>query len=315
MGKEVGRAARPVSREELSLPEPARTLWIRIRDPLKTALAPRAGPQPRMRLGGGTILAARWRHRKSRDIDVVTDPDFTLWRQSEGLNGVMRALGATACGYNARRRQYRATFRAGNESQSVEIWAHEPRPRGAERETDVDGSVELVLATSQILKGKLERGEDALARDLLDVITAEQQEPESLEVAVNAIEPPYVRLVMGVWEAAAEAIRARAEHELGEAGGADPRNLGPRASQAIRDRMYAGMRIEAREALIAITTTAADGAERTRTLSPAEARERFESEGLNAALAGMRQNPKEVRRAATAAAEAGRDEVVLQAGA
>ena len=182
----------------------------------------------------------------------MTGPDFTLWKRSESLNGVMRALGAEAYGYNAKRRQYRAAFRIGNESQTVEIWAHEPQPRGAERETDVDGSVELVLATSQILKGKLERGEDALPRDLLDVITAERQDPESLEVAVNAIEPPYARLVMGGWEAAAEAVRARAEHELEGAGGADPRDLGPRASGAIGDRMYTGMRIEARNALILI---------------------------------------------------------------
>ena len=245
----------------------------------------------------------------------MTGPDFALWKRSDSLNGLMRALGAEACGYNAKRRQYRAAFRMGNESQTVEIWPHEPQPRGAERETDVDGSVEVVLATSQILKGKLERGEDALARDLLDVIVAARRDPESLEVAVNAIEPPYARLVMGVWEAAAETIGARAGHEIGEAAGADPRELGPRASEAIRDRMYAGMRIEARKALILITTTAADGVERTRRLSPAEARGRFESEGLNAALAGMRQNANEVRRAATAAAEAGRDELVLRAGA
>ena len=70
-----------------------------------------------------------------------------------------------------------------------------------------------------------------------------------------------------------------------------------------------------REALMLITTTAAGGVERTRRLSPAEARERFESEGLNAALVGMRQNANEVRRSATAAAEAGRDELVLRARA
>ena len=75
------------------------------------------------------------------------------------------------------------------------------------------------------------------------------------------------------------------------------------------------MRIEARKAPILVTTTAGDGVERTRTMSPAEARSRFESEGLNAALGGMRQNANDVRRAATAAAEAGRDEIVLRAGA
>ena len=304
-----------MSREELRLPEPARTLWTRIRDPLKAALASPSEPGPKLRLGGGTILAARWRHRKSRDIDIVTRRNFALWKQSEGLNGVMRSLGAEACGYNARRRQYRAAFHVGNESQTVEIWPHEPQPRGAERETEVDGGVELVLATSQILKGKLERGEDALPRDLLDVITAARRDPESLEVAVNAIEPPYARLVMGVWEAAAATIRARAGHELGEAVGLDPKDLGPGAGHAVRDRMYAGIRIEARKALILIATTAADGVERTRCLSPAEARGRFESEGLNAALVGMRQDADEVRRAATAAAEAGRDEIVLNAAA
>jgi hypothetical protein len=123
---------------------------------------------------------------ESRDIDIVTRRNFALWKRSEGLNGVMRSLGAEACGYNAKRRQYRAAFHVRNESQTVEIWSHEPQPRGAERETEVDGGVELVLATSQILKGKLERGEDALPRDLLDVITAARRDPESLEVAVNA---------------------------------------------------------------------------------------------------------------------------------
>lgn len=54
--------------------------------------------------------------------------------------------------------------------------------------------------------------------------------------------------------------------------------------------------------------------EPARTLwTPAEARRRFESAGLNAALVGMRQDADEVRRAATAAAEAGRDEIVLNA--
>ena len=108
----------------------------------------------------------------------------------------------------------------------------------------------------------------------------------------------------GVWEAAAATIGARARHELGEAVGVDPKDLGPGAGDAVSDRMYAGIRVEARKALLLITTTAADGVERTRR-SPAEARGRFESEGLNAALVGMRQDADEVRRAATAAAHVG----------
>ena len=51
LGKAAGRAARPVSREGLRLPEPARTLWTRIRDPLKTALVSLSGGEPQVKLG------------------------------------------------------------------------------------------------------------------------------------------------------------------------------------------------------------------------------------------------------------------------
>ena len=60
--------------EDLTLPEPARTLLSRTRailDRLRHAAnAGRSG----WIIGGGTILAARWRHRESRDIDLLVHP-------------------------------------------------------------------------------------------------------------------------------------------------------------------------------------------------------------------------------------------------
>ena len=54
----------------MELPEPASTLWKRHREAVEQ-LATGPGEKNRVLLGGGTILAARWQHRRSTDIDVL----------------------------------------------------------------------------------------------------------------------------------------------------------------------------------------------------------------------------------------------------
>ena len=53
------------------LPSPARTLWDRAAHVLDRALTQFRNPQPAWHLGGGTLLAARWNHRSSTDIDLT----------------------------------------------------------------------------------------------------------------------------------------------------------------------------------------------------------------------------------------------------
>ena len=60
--------------EDLTLPEPARTLLSRTRGILDTYVTPRTPDRSGWTIGGGTILAARWRHRESRDIDLLVHP-------------------------------------------------------------------------------------------------------------------------------------------------------------------------------------------------------------------------------------------------
>ena len=60
--------------EDLTLPEPARTLLGRTRGILDTYVTPRTPDRSGWTIGGGTILAARWRHRESRDIDLLVHP-------------------------------------------------------------------------------------------------------------------------------------------------------------------------------------------------------------------------------------------------
>ena len=55
----------------LILPSPARNLWDRAAHVLDRALAQFRNRQPAWHLGGGTLLAARWNHRSSTDIDLT----------------------------------------------------------------------------------------------------------------------------------------------------------------------------------------------------------------------------------------------------
>ena len=297
-----------MSAERLRLPEPAGALWTIIREPLKRALGSRGAPTE-LKLGGGTVLAARWKHRRSHDIDIVVPERTNLWTYGAALDDAMTALGADKYGYSPKHKQYRAAFTEGSARQTLEIWPNDPEPRGAERTAALDGSNEIVLATAQILKGKLERGEDALARDVIDVITAERLDPAGLEVAVNAITPPYARLVGAVWDRAQTIIARRAEAEFGNSI-ADPATLGPRAGEAILSRMYARIAVIVEDGRIVATTTTAGGTTRRREWTAGETVEGFRTSGLDAALSGMQQDAGRIRAAATAATQAGRNEQI-----
>ena len=59
--------------DRLTLPLPARGIWLRVRSLLESArerLGPEAGP---WKIGGGTVLAARWMHRESTDLDLTVN--------------------------------------------------------------------------------------------------------------------------------------------------------------------------------------------------------------------------------------------------
>ena len=79
----------------LELPDPAHRLWLETRDVL-SALDPTARRRAYTPwLGGGTVLAARWRHRLSTDIDVVIRDTTNLeWLQRDDDRNIARRLAA-----------------------------------------------------------------------------------------------------------------------------------------------------------------------------------------------------------------------------
>ena len=146
------------------------------------------------------MLAARWKHRRSHDIDVVVPENTNLWTHGAALDEAMTALGADKYAYS----------------------------------------------------------------------------------------PKHNRT----------AGRSRVRRRV-----ADPATLGPKAGEAIRSRMYARIAVAVEDGRIVATTTTAGGTTRRREWTAAEAAERFQTSGLDAALSGMRQDAERILDAATAATQ------------
>ena len=88
-----------MSREVLHLPEPARTLLNTTFETLDSTLVEIVPEGQRWHLGGGTVLAARWAHRKSTDVDIFLPANSGIAaldpRWNPQFTNAMNALGAS----------------------------------------------------------------------------------------------------------------------------------------------------------------------------------------------------------------------------
>ena len=73
--------------EKLTLPAGPREIWQACRRPVEEMIEGHSPRQTYMAIGGGTILAARWNHRRSTDIDVLIPPEI-----DEAIGHFERAL-------------------------------------------------------------------------------------------------------------------------------------------------------------------------------------------------------------------------------
>lgn len=166
----------------MTLPEPARTLWLAARDALADGLRRSEQEEPAYALGGGTILAARWRHRRSFDIDVIVPPETQLAERRNSLEESFQRLHAEVV-IHERLNKARITP-TGNQG-VIDVWAREPMLGKAVLNEDVEGRRERTLTTAQILRGKVERAAMQLARDAYDVLTASRNDAPALEAAIT----------------------------------------------------------------------------------------------------------------------------------
>ncbi len=224
----------------MTLPEPARQAWHRHREALVT-IAVREAPSGRLLLGGGTALAARWKHRVSVDIDVLV-PDRNGLQDAHpgGPTDLARATG----GEVVSKARDRIKVQVGETL--LDVTAITPQLPGLEVNEEIEGHNQIVLSSAQILRGKLNRTHHGLARDAFDLISAARADRQALQTAVNALDRTETEVVC-------QNLRGANSHMANDAPNAlrgiadefrtDLNQLGEQSAAAVEDSRYMRVRI------------------------------------------------------------------------
>ena len=133
------------------------------------------------------MLAARWSHRKSTDIDVFLPGGSGITtldpRWNPRFTNRMSALGASRI--EVQDRSIKFSFPAGR----IEITQIDPVPNIAPETAIVEDREVAVYNNSQILTGKLYgRGRRLPERDIFDIVVARHEDPGALRAAVNFLD-------------------------------------------------------------------------------------------------------------------------------
>ena len=302
------------AKENLQLPGDARRLWLAARRAVKEALAGIEQGPVEYRIGGGTILAARWHHRQSYDIDITVDektPLRELQRDSgNGFEPAMEALGGRPV-FSAELNMFTVVF----PGSKIDLWARDPMLSAGHGTAQVEGEPEVVLSTAQILRGKLERADLNVVRDVYDVVKAAELDPAALEAAVNAVPRATAQRIGLSWhwsgpelaQLAAEQLKGVPPHAA-----FDPRRLGHDAAYAVHRALYDELRIRTADETILVEATTRGGRRRRMSIAPESAGQTFESLGLNAHLETKNPGPRALLEYAATLCRRGEDALVYE---
>ena len=201
--------------ERIELPEPAAEHWTDACELLHQVWGRTA---TRMWIGGGTILATRWAHRKSTDLDFKLSKGTALRQYATGTTKGRR-LDRTMATRGYRRKTQRASqivFEHEATGMRIDLFEQDPTPRTGRARIEAPkwGTVE-VLDNEEILTGKVHgRLHRAPARDLLDFAVAAREEPEVWERAVNTAVDGVAKAAIEEWSKTREEHRRKAEEDL-----------------------------------------------------------------------------------------------------
>ena len=181
--------------DQIVLPEPAAGIYAQTKEVLHEYLTPLAGDAGWW-IGGGTVLAAQWRHRRSTDLDIFLPSSRSIAPLTPRHGGTfldrMHASGARSVAVQSR------SIKLGFEHGRIEITALDPVPTLDPRDVEIDGRAVRVLREAAIMTGKMQRCHlqmRILPRDVFDMCVASVAAPAALRCAVNHI-PPEQRLAI-----------------------------------------------------------------------------------------------------------------------
>ena len=289
--------------EELVLPDTASGLWQTTREITRRGIKELTGRSSSYAIGGGTILAARWKHRSSDDIDIVvaedTAPGAVLGGSQSRFKQEIEELGAIV-----RRKARGRLVSAEWTDRKIDVWATTPIPRIGAGTAAVDGRLETVLSTTQILRGKLERGEDCLARDVYDLLQAKTRDRKSLVAAANDAGRHWTLTIAGIWEAANTRIGNRAATLNTTAALERPRQLGNDAAETLRKAIYTRLEIGVERNRIVVKATTGFGDEEPIIIT-GSTNAAFEQLGLSGYLANQGHRAQKIGKEAEEARKKG----------
>jgi hypothetical protein len=280
----------PAEREALALTKPAGTLWQRLRGELARLRREQELRAESWKMGGGTILAARWRHRQSTDIDLTTSASWQIAELGQSASNVftetMGKLGGKLTGY--RKGSIRMAFPDGK----LHVYRVGPQPAAGHRVATIDGEPFEALSTTQILAGKLlNRLSETPARDLYDVVVAGRKDRDGLEQAVNMLDVETQAEAAFLWDSRQQRIEEDARETLRAISADEPLVVAPEelveaAIRTIESSRYEKLEVEsAKPGQAARVVTTTTGREPRRTAVPrTRIEEVLEETGLNQCL-------------------------------
>ena len=240
--------------ENLTLPEPAASLWAAKRSIVHAIPPEMFGRSIPPHLGGGTILAARWKHRISTDIDVLLPGRNTLidLLQDNDRNIVDQLGGIPEAVAGGR---VKIAFDHG----FLDISTFRPDPPYGHTTATVGGQLETVLSSHQILCGKLERVDQMLVRDVFDVVTAADEEPAALAAAAGMVSGQRAAAIEGAWRNAAGMLADNFHDSIHSSRHTTGTGLGPEAAAAFQAHRYTRLEIDLHSDTLSIRKTIGAG--------------------------------------------------------
>lgn len=270
--------------ELLILPISAQRLWQRTAAVLDKALSMMGNPPGEWTIGGGTILAERWAHRDSTDIDLTVPDGSLIQALGERLGGTlpedMYAVGAEHVSIGKTR--HRAVFRDG----TIDIAEMDSRPRHGHQLALLDGRPIRVKSSTQILRGKLERAQrkESPARDLFDIAVAAHAAPSALSAAANMLDPETIRAIAAEWTASSHRLNQEATAKLQNISpeyAPEMRELTQRAVARLQGSLYQECRIETEQGIARFSAVTRDFGKHVVTAEEGNLREVANAHGID----------------------------------
>ena len=292
--------------ERLALPLPARGIWLRVRsllEPARERLGPEAGS---WKIGGGTVLAARWNHRESTDLDLTVNAGTAIPALFAGPDDNFEAEIRQRGGHSIAFDRDRCTV--GFSTGKLDLCALDPMPGEGHADALVDGEPAVVLHNAQILCGKLRRANRSPVRDVFDIVVAQELDPHALAVAVNTRTARDIEAIAAAWRTSNPVFAYNAPLDLM---GVQPRfdggmtTLGHDAAAALTGARYERVRIGIDRGAGFVQTRTRNGAARELTFDLIHIDEVFEANGLNHYLPQTGARPVDIRERMRAASRQG----------